>query len=218
MPAALASDETLDVITSLAGRTKARRTLPGEVRVGGFGGVEGLVHYLKERAVDLVIDATHPFAEQMSRHAYLACLDLAVPRLCLARPPWKKRVGDQWHEVSDIHAAADCLRKFGTRVFLTSGQRDLDAFADLNDLWFLIRTIEPIWGRAPTKLTFIQARGPFTERDEIDLMTEHRIDVLVTKASGGEATYAKIAAARHLGLPVIMIKRPAMPPPGRCQQ
>lgn len=208
---ALSSDEQLHVITSLAGRTTEPRSLPGEIRVGGFGGVEGLSQFLKERAIDLVIDATHPFAKQMSWHAHLACRDLAVPRLLLTRPQWKRCDGDRWHEVPDINSAAICVGNFGRNVFLTSGQRDLEAFADLDDLWFLIRTVEPIKGKVPKQIFWLQARGPFTEASEIELMTKHRIDVLVTKASGGEATYGKIAAARRLRLPVIMIGRPDLP-------
>ena len=205
---ALCSNESLHVITSLAGRTKRPRKLPGEVRTGGFGGVSGLSTFLRERAIDAVIDATHPFAVQMSQHAADACRGLAVPRLYLARPPWERHSDDLWFEVADTSVAAIMLPGLGTRVFLTSGQHDLDAFQDLDDHWFLIRTVEPVHGTAPKQLLCLQERGPFTEADEIALLKTHRIDVLVTKASGGSATYGKIAAARKLGLPVVMIKRP----------
>ncbi len=209
---AISTNQSLHVITSLAGRTAQPRKLPGEVQTGGFGGVEGLIRFLRKRRIDAVIDATHPFAEQMSRHGDLACRDLGLPRLCLTRPAWARHGDDKWHEVPDVIAAATCLSGLGSRIFLTSGQRDLAAFSGLDDLWFLIRTVEPIEGIKPKQSCCLQARGPFTEADEIELMKTHRIDVLVTKASGGKATYGKIAAARQLGLPVLMIKRPDLPP------
>ncbi len=212
LAAAISAEQTLHVITSLAGRTARPRRLPGEVRSGGFGGVDGLIRFLRERHVDAVIDATHPFAEQMSRHGDLACRDLGLPKLCLTRPAWVRQDDDRWHEVPDIEAAAACLPSLGIRVFLTSGHRDLGAFSGLDDLWFLIRTVEPVEGIRPKHCCCLQAKGPFAEADEIALLKRHRIDVLVTKASGGKATYGKIAAARQLRLPILMIKRPDLPP------
>lgn len=208
---ALSTIDGLHLITSLAGRTEHPRKLPGEVRIGGFGGIQGLAAYLRERAVDAVIDATHPFAAQMSGHAAEACQGLGILRLHLTRPSWARHDDDRWHEVADAKVAAIFLPGMGRRVFLTCGQRDLEVYADLDDLWFLIRTVEPIEGKKPKHAHCLQAKGPFSEDDEIALFKEHRIDLLVTKASGGSATYAKIAAARKLGLPVIMIKRPAIP-------
>ena len=208
---ALSANGDVHVITSLAGRTTYPRALPGEVRSGGFGGVSGLSNFLRERAVDAVIDATHPFAVQMSDQAAEACRGLAIPRLRLERPAWPRHDGDLWREVADAEEAAACLRDLGSRIFLTCGQQDLIAFVNLDDLWFLIRTVEPIDEVKPRHCLCLQARGPFTEADEIRLFKEHRIDVLVSKASGGTATYAKIAAARTLGLPVVMIKRPKPP-------
>ena len=203
----------LRVVTSLAGRTRTPDPLPGEVRIGGFGGVDGLARYLGEQAIDVLIDATHPFAERISRHAVLAARSMALPRLRLARSPWAKRLGDQWIEVDEIASAAKALPGLASRVFLTSGHRDLAAFADLDDIWFLIRTIEPVTGPRPRHVLNITGRGPFDEAGEVALLQEHHIEALVTKASGGSATYAKIAAARRLGLPVVMIGRPP-PPPG----
>lgn len=201
----------LRVITSLAGRTRNPGSLPGEMRTGGFGGVGGLVRYLREEAIDVLIDATHPFAEKMGNHATLAAERASIPRLRLVRPPWQKQTGDRWIEVADAAAAAETLPGLARRVFLTSGHRDLDAFAGFDAIWFLIRTIEPVAGPLPRQALCLTARGPFDEASECALLEKHQIDALVTKASGGRATYAKIAAAQRLGLPVIMIQRPPQP-------
>lgn len=204
------ADPRLHVITSLAGRTRARAAIPGEVRVGGFGGAEGLARYLREAGIDLVIDATHPFAATMAGNAAKACEAAGVPRLKLLRPPWCAVDGDRWIEVPDTAAAAAALPGLAKRVFLTSGQRNLTAFAALEDTWFLVRLIDP--PEAPIPLTqhrLIQARGPFAEDDEIALLGEHRIEAVVAKNSGGALTYAKVAAARRLGLAVVMLRRPA---------
>ncbi|MGI9420489.1 MAG: cobalt-precorrin-6A reductase [Geminicoccaceae bacterium] len=203
----------LDVIVSLAGRTRTPGRIAGEMRIGGFGGPQGLAFYLHEQSIDVLIDATHPFAEQMSRHAVLAAEQVRVPRLRLVRPLWEKQPGDHWVDAIDAVDAAGFLPDLGRRAFLTTGHRDLAAFAGLDDIWFLIRTIEPVApGPLPRQVHFLRARGPFDETAEIALLQEHRIDALITKASGGEATYAKITAARRLGLPVIMIQRPDLPP------
>lgn len=208
---ALSAVADLRVVTSLAGRTRAPRLLAGEVRTGGFGGVDGLRQFLRDQNIDAVIDATHPFAAQMSAHAAAASLDEATPRLCLVRPFWPRHDDDRWIEVGDAASAAAVLPGLVGRVFLSTGHQDLAAFAGLDDLWFLIRTVEPVDGRLPRQAHFIQARGPFEEHAEVALFKNHQIDAVVTKASGGAATYPKIAAARRLGLPVVMIRRP--PPP-----
>jgi len=208
---ACARQPGLEVISSLAGRTAAPRALPGAVRVGGFGGAAGLEEFLRARGVDRLVDASHPFAAQISRNAAVACRASGVPRLRLLRPPWPKQPGDRWHEVDDLAAAAALLPQIGRRAFLTVGHKELAAFAGLERTWLLIRTIEAAAGVPPERALCLQARGPFASGDEVALMRRHRIDVLVTKASGGEATYAKLAAARSLGLPVIMVRRP--PPP-----
>jgi precorrin-6A/cobalt-precorrin-6A reductase len=202
----------LEVISSLAGRTRAPTLPPGEVRTGGFGGAEGLARFLVERAIDRVVDATHPFALQIGAHAEQACREVEVPRLRLLRPPWRPEAGDRWVEVADLGQAARLLPELGRRAFLTVGQRDLEAFAGL-DLWFLVRTIEPPGPSPLGRAEWIAGRGPFAVDDEIPLLRAHAIDVLVTKASGGEATNAKLVAARRLGLPVLMVQRPP-PPPG----
>jgi precorrin-6A/cobalt-precorrin-6A reductase len=209
---ACAARSGLEVISSFAGRTRSPILPPGEVRSGGFGGVEGLARFLVERAIDRVVDATHPFALQIGAHAERACREAEVPRLRLLRPPWRPEAGDRWIEVAGLAAAARLLPTLGRRVFLTVGQRDLEAFAGL-DLWFLVRTIEPPGPSPLRRAEWIAGRGPFAVADETALLRGHGIDVLVTKASGGEATYAKLLAARRLGLPVLMVRRPA-PPPG----
>jgi precorrin-6A/cobalt-precorrin-6A reductase len=202
----------LEVISSLAGRTRIPTLPPGEVRTGGFGGAEGLAKFVLERRIERLIDATHPFAVQIGAHAKSACDATGMPRLRLLRPPWLQVPGDRWLEVADLAEAASRLPELGRRVFLTVGQRDLEAFAGV-DLWFLVRTIEPPGTWPLRRAAWVTGRGPFAVEAELDLLRAHAIDVLVTKASGGEATYAKLVAARRLGLPVVMIRRPA-PPPG----
>lgn len=207
---ACAARATLEPISSLAGRTRVPGLPPGEVRIGGFGGVGGLARFLVERGIDRVMDATHPFAAQMSSHAEQACRETGVPRLRLLRPPWVPVPGDHWIEVADFAEAAQRLPGLGRRVFLTVGHQDLDAFVQL-DLWFLVRTIEPPGGLPLRQGQWLAGRGPFAVEDEMALLRTHAIEVLVTKASGGGATYAKLVAARQLGLPVLMVRRP--PPP-----
>jgi precorrin-6A/cobalt-precorrin-6A reductase len=202
----------LEVISSLAGRTRTPTLPRGEVRSGGFGGPEGLAKFLIERGIERLIDATHPFAVQIGAHAKSACDEVGVPRLRLLRSPWQREPGDRWIEVADLAEAARRLPEFGRRAFLTVGQRDLEAFAGL-DLWFLVRMIEPPGPSPLPRAEWVAGRGPFAIEDELALLRDHGIDVLVTKASGGEATYAKLAAARGLGLPVLMVRRPP-PPPG----
>ena len=201
------------MISSLAGRTRAPRALPGEVRVGGFGGADGLARFLRARALDRLIDASHPFAAQIGRHAEQACRTTGVPRLRLLRPPWSRQADDRWVEVAIWPKPRAGCPTLGRRAFLSVGQRDLDAFAGLAGVWFLIRTIEPPAQPQLRPALWLQTRGPFALEAELALLRDHAIDVLVAKASGGAATYAKIAAARALGLPVIMLRRPP-PPPG----
>lgn len=199
------------VILSLAGRTRAPKASPTAMRIGGFGGVDGLERYLKDSDIDVLIDATHPFAENICRNAALAAERASVSRLRLVRPPWKKLPGDRWIDVEGGQHAAKVLQGLARRVFLTSGHQDLEAFAALDDIWFLIRTIEPPGVPLPANALCITARGPFDEAAEGALLEEHGIDAIVTKASGGDATYGKIAAARKLGLSVVMMKRPPLP-------
>ncbi len=213
LAAACAGRSDLEAISSLAGRTRTPQAPPGELRVGGFGGAAGLARFLEDRRIDRVIDASHPFAAQIGRHADVACQAAGVPRLRLLRPPWPRQDGDQWIEVADLAEAAQRLPGLGRRAFLTVGRKDLDAFAGLEGVWLLIRTIEPPPDAPLAHAHWLQARGPFALAAELELLRAHAIDVLVVKASGGEATYAKLAAARRLGLPVLMVRRPP-PPPG----
>ncbi|MEI6557014.1 MAG: cobalt-precorrin-6A reductase [Rhodospirillaceae bacterium] len=202
----LTTDPRLAVITSLAGRTVAHRLPPGELRVGGFGGTGGLVAYLRAQAIGLVVDATHPFAATISGHAAEACREAGLPRLQLLRPAWTPAAGDRWHEVADTAAAAAALPALGRTIFLAVGRQDLGPFATLTGrLRLIARMIEP--QRLPG-FEVILARGPFTPADEAALFERAAIDVVVSKNSGGEASWAKIAAARTCGLPVVMIRRP----------
>jgi precorrin-6A/cobalt-precorrin-6A reductase len=202
----------LEIITSLAGRVRQPATPAGEFRIGGFGGADGLASYLREQRIDLLIDATHPFAAQMSQHAAVAALACGVPHLMLVRPPWKRVAGDRWLSVDSNAAAVEILPEVGRRVFLTIGRQELAAFASLRDLWFLMRMIDPPRPGTPVPPgTLVLARGPFALEDERQLLQTHAIEVVVSKNSGGDATYAKIQAARELGLPAVMIQRPPLP-------
>lgn len=201
----------LDVVTAQAGRTREPRPVRGVLRRGGFGGVVGLAAFLRREKIDALIDATHPFAVRMKAQALAAARAAGIAFVALRRGDWLREPGDRWHEVADGEAAAAAAAGLGQRIFLTIGHRDLAAFASHRDRFFLVRTIE-----APTRFDFadaelLLARGPFTRESELALLRDRRIDVLVTKASGGAATYAKLEAARLLGLPVVVIGRAPLP-------
>ena len=209
---ALTGDANIAAITSLAGRTRAPAAVPGEVRVGGFGGPEALAEYLRGEKIGLLVDATHPFAARISRNAARACAAGGVPRLLLARPAWTTRAGDHWIPAADTAAAAAALPGLGTRAFLAIGRQELAAFAGPTQPWFLVRLVEE--PEAPPPLDayhLVLGRGPFAVERELKLLLEHRIDVVVSKNSGGAGAAAKIAAARELELPVVMIERPPAP-------
>ena len=209
---ALAGNARVAAITSLAGRTRLPAMVPGEVRVGGFGGPVALADYLREKAIGLVVDATHPFAARISRNAAQACDAAGVPRLLLARPPWTAQAGDNWIPAADTAAAAAMLPGLGERAFLAIGRQELAAFAGLNDRWFLVRLVEAPQTPPPlADYRLVLGRGPFAVEAEIKLLREHRIDVVVSKNSGGTGASAKIAAARERALPVVMIERPPAP-------
>jgi precorrin-6A/cobalt-precorrin-6A reductase len=208
--AALAGRADLDVTLSLAGRTAGPRTAPVGVRVGGFGGADGLARHLAEEGIGLVVDAAHPFAATIAANAARACAQAGVALLAIRRPAWERREGDDWTEVDDLDAAARAVGPAPRRVLLTIGRQGLAAFRAAPQHAYLARTIEPAEDRLPGART-LAARGPFAEADEIALMRAERIEVVVTKNAGGEATYGKIAAARRLGLPVVMVRRPAKP-------
>ena len=202
----------LFIVSSLAGRTRNPRMPEGDFRVGGFGGADGLANYLRDEDIDLVIDATHPFAARITANAAAACDSAARPILALRRPQWRPEPDDHWIEVDTVVESAAAAGEHGHRVFVTVGRTEFGPFRDRPDLWLLVRlmeaTVDPL-GIADGMT--VVARGPFDAEDEMELMTEHRIDCVVTKNSGGDATYGKIAAARSLGLPVIMVRRPATP-------
>ncbi|WP_128378267.1 cobalt-precorrin-6A reductase [Streptomyces cavernae] len=201
----------LQVTNSLAGRVAAPRPVPGEVRIGGFGGAAGLARWLAEHGVTAVVDATHPFAATISANAARATAAAGVPLLALRRPGWTPGPGDDWHEAGSMAEAAELLPGLGRRVFLTTGRLDLAAFAALRDLWFLVRSVEPPEPPHPARMRTVLDRGPFTLDAERALLRENRIDVLVTKDSGGSATAPKLTAARETGLPVVVVRRPALP-------
>ena len=201
---ALAGDARFDPVLSLAGRTRAPPPPPIAWRVGGFGGAAGLAAYVRREGVQALVDATHPFAARIKANA--ACA--AVPRVVVLRPAWQAVAGDQWTEVADMGAAFRALGPAPRRVFLTVGQQELAAFGPPHQ--YVVRSVDAP-ERAPDGAVVISARGPFAEADERALLLSHRIEVLVTKNSGGAATAGKLAAARALGLPVVLVARPPRP-------
>ena len=206
----LAARPGLRVVSSLAGRVRDPVLPAGEVRVGGFGGPDGLQAWLTDQHMSAVIDATHPFAETISANAATACSRSRVPLLRVVRPPWLPGDADTWHDARSLAEAASILPSLGRRVFLTTGRQDLATFAPVRDTWFLIRCVDPPAGPMPPQRQVILARGPYDAAAELALMREHRIDVLVTKNSGGELTAGKLAAARDLGIRVVMVRRPQL--------
>lgn len=208
---AQAPEPVLRVTTSLAGRVAAPRLPAGEVRIGGFGGPEGLARWLREHAVDALIDATHPFADTISHNAALAAATAHVPLLVLRRPGWVPGPGDNWHQVTSLDEAAAALPALGSRIFLTTGRMGLAHFAHLTDPWFLVRSVDAPEPPHPPRMEVLLDRGPFTVEGERALLRAHRIDVLVTKDSGAAATAAKLTAAREAGIPVVVVRRPPVP-------
>ncbi len=209
LSALVAHDGRFAVTVSLAGRTRAPDPQATPVRTGGFGGAEGLEKWLREERIDAVVDATHPFAAQISVNAVAACARVGVPLGSIVRPPWERAPRDNWTEVADAEAAAAALGAKPRRVFLTVGRLELPAFAAAPQHDYLARTIDPPGDvPLPPRLTLITERGPFDIEAETRLMRERKIEVLVSKNSGGAATYPKIEAARRIGIPVVMIARP----------
>ncbi|WP_191875954.1 cobalt-precorrin-6A reductase [Streptomyces filipinensis] len=208
----LAARPGVRVTTSLAGRVTRPATPAGEVRIGGFGGAQGLADWLRTHHVGALVDATHPFAEAITAHAAHAAAVTGVPAAVLRRPGWRPAPGDRWYDVPSLAGAAEALPGLGRRVFLSTGRLGLAAFAHLTDLHFVVRSVDPPEPPMPPDTEQVLARGPFTLADETRLLRTHRIEVLVTKDSGGEATAAKLTAARELGLPVVVVRRPPLPP------
>jgi precorrin-6A/cobalt-precorrin-6A reductase len=207
----LAQRPALSVTVSLAGRTAAPVAMPVAVRTGGFGGASGLAAYLTDARVDLLIDATHPYAAAISANAAQAARITRVGILALRRPPWLAQAGDRWIEVADMHAAVNALGDAPRRVFLALGRKDLAPFEAAPQHRYLIRSVDPVSPPLALHAEYLTARGPFAEADEHALLAANQIDVVVAKNSGGASTYAKIAAARALGLEVIMPRRPPAP-------
>jgi len=208
--AAALLDKGLDVTSSLAGRVRNPALPVGEVRIGGFGGADGLATALDE--FDVLVDATHPFAAAISANAAAAARATGVPLLALRRPAWTAGPDDRWEQVADIAAAANLVKNSGEgTIFLTTGRRDLAVFAD--DDWhdYLVRTVDPPEGALPPRVTVLLDRGPYTVDGERDLISAHSVSVLVTKNSGGSLTAAKLVAARELNVRVVMVERPPLP-------
>jgi precorrin-6A/cobalt-precorrin-6A reductase len=210
--AQLAQRPALSVTVSLAGRTGAPAAMAVPVRTGGFGGADGLAAYLTAQRIDLLIDATHPYAAIISANAAAAARQAKVRILAVRRPPWVPQPGDRWIEVADINEAARALGAAPRRAFLALGRKDLTPFEAAPQHHYLIRSVDPV--TPPLALPdaeYITARGPFGEAQERALLRANRIDIVVAKNSGGDATQGKIAAARALGLTVIMPRRPLLP-------
>lgn len=199
-------------MSSLAGRVSEPVRPGGTVRVGGFGGAEGLRNWLTDHTIELVVDATHPFAATMTAHAARASAELGLPMVRLNRPGWTAGPVDHWLRVPDLTAAARVSADTGDRILLTIGRQGVGAFAGYTRPWYLIRAIDPPEVALPPRHEILLARGPFTVEAESALLARHRIDVLVTKDSGGAATAAKLVAARDARIPVVMVDRPPAPP------
>lgn len=202
-----------DAVFSYAGRTEAPLAQPLPVRVGGFGGVAGLADYLRHEGIGRVVDATHPFAAQMSRNAVAACAQAGIPLIALERPVWTAGPSDDWHAVPDIAAAVAALPQAPARVFLAIGKQNLAPFAARPQHHYLLRLVDPPEAPLPLpQATVVLARGPFDPEGDAALMRAHGISHIVAKNAGGAGAEAKLAAARALRLPVILIGRPALPP------
>jgi precorrin-6A/cobalt-precorrin-6A reductase len=210
----LSTRTDLRVTLSLAGRTQAPRVHGMITRSGGFGGVEGLMRYLKGERVACLVDATHPFATQISEHARIAAERTATKLIALHRPPWVRQAGDQWTEVANTADAVDALGARSLRVFITIGRQGLAELRRAPQHHYWIRTVDPVEPPLPLPhVRYIVARGPFAQPAEEATLRTHAIETLVAKNSGGPATYGKIAAARKLSLPVILIRRAAQAGP-----
>lgn len=206
------------VTTSLAGRTQAPRIPAGELRSGGFGGREGLAVFLQDLRPDLVVDATHPFAALISKSVRHAAAELAIPRLLLRRPPWRWQPGDQWvmasHPGEAVRLLAEMALPAGSAVFVSTGRKELEGYRALGNLRFVVRLIElPDRPLPMPQFEIVTGRGPFAVPQERALLAGSQIKAVVAKNSGGDGAYAKLVAARALGIPVVMIRRPP-PEPG----
>ncbi|MDP9116877.1 MAG: cobalt-precorrin-6A reductase [Actinomycetota bacterium] len=212
LAAAAVSRPGWQVVSSLAGRVTNPALPVGEVRIGGFGGAAGLVHYLAGSGIEAIVDATHPFAATISGHAARAAALARRPLLALRRPGWVAGPGDRWLRVPDIAAAAATAAAAPPGcIFVTTGRRDLGAFAQDAGHTYLVRTVDPPDGALPPRATLLLDRGPFTVQGETALLYEHDVGLLVTKDSGGAMTAAKLTAARERAIAVVMVDRPDLP-------
>lgn len=198
------------VISSLAGRVARPRLPAGEVRIGGFGGTDGLRTWLRDNNIAAVVDATHPYATTITAHAVAATDAVGVPMVRLCRPPWVPQADECWRTVPTLADAARYVASGPGRVFLTTGRQDVDAFAGIDAAWFLIRVVDAPMSGLPPHHELLTARGPYDFDNELALLRDHRIDTLVTKNSGGPLTRPKLDAARAAGVDVVMIDRPQM--------
>ncbi|MGO4597026.1 cobalt-precorrin-6A reductase [Terrabacter sp. 2RAF25] len=202
----------VDVVSSLAGRVSAPALPVGAVRVGGFGGVDGLAEHLVTEGFDHVVDATHPFAQQITANAVAATARVGVPLVRLQRPGWAHHpVADTFTWVDDVDAARTAAQGLGQRPFLTTGRQQLESFATWTDRYVLARVVDPPDWDVPPTWEVLRARGPYPYAAERELLESRRIDVLLTKDSGGSLTEAKLAAAHDVGVPVVVVRRPAVP-------
>jgi precorrin-6A/cobalt-precorrin-6A reductase len=209
----LADRQDIEAVVSLAGRTADPRPLPLPTRIGGFGGTDGLIAYLAKEKIDLLIDATHPFANQISYNAAKAALASGVPLFALRRPAWDAVDGDNWTRVDDVDAAVSALGAGSRRVFLAIGRQESGRFSAAPQHSYLVRSVDPVVPPLNVpECRYILASGPFDIAGETNLLRDNAIGVVVTKNSGGSATYPKIVAARALGIEVVMIERSE--PPG----
>jgi precorrin-6A/cobalt-precorrin-6A reductase len=200
-----------DAVYSYGGRTRAPADQPLPTRIGGFGGVSGLADYIRREAITHVIDATHPFAAEMSRNAVDACADTETPLIALERAAWARMPGDNWIEVANVGAAAAALPQAPANVFLAIGRQHIAPFASKPQHAYTLRFVDPPEAPLPFAADVIVSRGPFTFDRELEMLRARESAWIVARNSGGDGAYAKIDAARTLGLPVIMIARPALP-------
>ena len=205
------AERGIPAVSSLAGRVMHPGKTVGQTRIGGFGGPDGLADWLREQRCAAVIDATHPFAAQISQSAAAASSCTGVPLARLVRRGWTEQQGDRWYWVDNVEDAAKLTPSLGTRVLLAIGRQRLSAFADVRDVWFLARCIDPPHGQLPERHEILLARGPFTLERERQLFARYAIDLEVARDSGGPSTEAKLTVARERGLPVIMVRRPVLP-------
>ncbi len=207
------AERDVDAVFSYAGRVASPKAQPLPTRVGGFGGVAGLVQYLQEHNITHVVDATHPFAAQMSWNAFEACQQVGADLVALTRSAWQAQAEDHWTHVADIDGAVAALAGDPKRVLLALGKLNVPAFAAQPQHHYVLRLVdEPETPPAPPNHTVVVARGPFDVAGDRALMQEHGIELVVCKNAGGVGAEAKLTAARELGVPVIMIDRPNLPP------